>query len=445
MADIEDLKIDLPERRPRKRRRSSAPAAIAVIAAVAAAAWHFELRDRFFPPPAVKIFVAAKPGESRAAAGDISAGGYLEVKPPGPVIASVLVEGKVKSISAIEGDFVTAGQVIARLDDSLFAQEAKVRKSSVEVARKRLERLEAGFRNEEIAQAEADLSGAKARLARVESECERAESLFASGVVAQRQLDEARAELASAKSEVAVRESEVSIRRRGARKEDVEIARAELAAEIAAYERANWNAAQCAVKAPVSGVILERFAGEGDWISPGYDSESPGAIFSIMKPGSIQAWVDVNQREMQGVFEGQRVAITTDALPDRVVEGRVSAIMPRANLQKNTIQAKIEIPDAPPDFIPDMSVKVIFLKKETGKEETEKTKSAIRIPAQAVAYEAGRQGVMLLIDGRAAFRAVQFEGEEQGMALAVSGLSASDRIILNPSGIKHGQKVAAKE
>ena len=444
MVDINDLRIDLPEKRPRKGRKSYAPIVVcAVFAVVAAAAWQFGLKERLASPRKVEIYVVPANTAARGGAGEITAGGYLEVIPPGPEIVSVLVEGRVQSLAKVEGDRVEKGEVIAILDPALYSQEVKLRQSSLQLARRKLERIQAGFRTEEIAQAEADLSAARAKLARLEAEYRRAESLFESGVVAQNRLDEAKAEFSAARSEVSVREAELAIKRSGARSEDVEIARAELDFELAALERAMWNESQCTVNAPISGVILERYAQVGDWVSPAHDSNAPGALFSIMEPGSIQAWVDINQREMHGVKPGQNVVLISDSDAKRELPGRVAAIMPLANLQKNTFQAKIEIFEPPPDLLPDMSVKVVFKAFDAPERDESEMEKAVEIPSSALAYYRGERGIYILKSGKAAFKEIVLIEENDGTAFVSSGVMPGDEVILNPIDIKDGDSAVA--
>jgi multidrug resistance efflux pump len=290
------------------------------------------------------------------------------VIPPGPVIVSTMIEGRVQSLTALEGQTIEAGREIARLDDALYRQEAEVRKSAVALVRARLARLEAGFRPEEIQQAKADLDQAQAKLRQAQTDHERIESLLPSGAIAGKTYTQAKAALEAAQADVASRRAEFELRQRGTRKEDIAVARADLAAAEAELARVEWRLNACVIKAPISGVVLERFAQVGDWLVPvGSSRERAAALVSIVDPKRIQAWVDVNQRDIGRVFVGQQVVLSTDAEPNRQVGGRVSLILPKANLQKNTVQVKVEIPDPPTDLRPEMSVKVRFLPQERDK------------------------------------------------------------------------------
>ncbi len=125
-----------------------------------------------------------------------------------------------------------------------------------------------------------------------------------------------------------------------------------------------WEISQCTLRAPCAGVVLEQYIQPGDWLAPGTDNSRSGAALSLFDPAQIQAWVDINQRDSASIGIGQRVELTTDAYAQRKVAGSVRSIMPAANLQKNTVQVKIAIVDPPPDFRPELSVKVTFLPQD---------------------------------------------------------------------------------
>jgi HlyD family secretion protein len=105
----------------------------------------------------------------------------------------------------------------------------------------------------------------------------------------------------------------------------------------------------------------------GDWTAAAEDGGRQGALLTLFDPQRLQVWVDVNQRDAGQVTVGQPVQLRADAWRDRAVPGRVAAIMPRANLQRNTVEVKIEIQaDADPVATgvwlrPEMSVQVTFL------------------------------------------------------------------------------------
>lgn len=386
----------------------------------------------------VEVFTVQ--ADSSPGGSGFAAGGYLEVIPPGPLIITTMVEGRVESVDVNEGHVVKAGDILARIDEVLYRQEVKARESSVALAKAKLARLEAGFRPEEISQAKSDLDRAIARLKQAEATYKRYHALHPSGVISGQQYEASIADLAAAKSELAKQQAEVELRLSGYRKEDIAVARSELIAAEGELDKFQWKLAACVIKAPISGVVLERFAQPGEWISPAASRERPGAVVSLIDPKRLQAWVDVNQRDIGRVLVGQEATLVTDASPGEQVKGRVALILPKSNLQKNTTQVKVEIPNVPTSFRPEMSVKVTFMAGEGGT----KNLAGVSVPASAMIRQGSKAGVFIYTDGRARYREVEVREESAGKPTLLSGAAPGDRLILNAEGLSDGQAVELK-
>ena len=246
-----------------------------------------------------------------------TAAGYVEPVPPFPIRISPLVLGRIDEFSITEGQPVKAGQIIAKLNSQEFE--------------KRLAELRAAL-------------GVNAeRLSLAESELARSKKLAATGMATGKESEQASADAGVLRAE-------------GAR----------LQAEIQTVE---WQIQQTEVRSPVDGVLFERLANMGSYIY----SDSNREIALIYDPAKLQIWVDVNQRDVARLRVGQRVEVTLDAEPGKVLTGEVSRILPRASLSKNTIQAKILLHETSPSLRPDMSVKVTFLEKEGATRAADKT------------------------------------------------------------------------
>lgn len=378
MARIDDLRIDesaaaTRDGRPSSRRRLLL-GLLGVLAVVTVAlVWRQAGaggEEAAGSPPPGEAAAAAAPAGARAVAGrgGITAGGYVEIIPPGPTVVAARVAGWVQSIAVIEGATVTAGQQLATLDATVHRQALAEAEAEVALAEARLQRLRAGFRDEEIAEAAARRQQAATAATYAASEVARLEQLVEIGAAAERDLLAAGARLAAAEAELAGAEALVALRRAGSRPEDLAIAAAELAQAETRRERLRWQVEQCVVLAPQAGVVLEHFVRVGDWIDPSAGGAEQGALLTLFDPGDLQVWVDVNQRDAEQVAIGQPVELRTDAGRDRPLAGRVSRIMPRANLQRNTVEVKIEILDEESEdpaaarwLRPEMSVQVTFL------------------------------------------------------------------------------------
>jgi len=443
MANINDLRIDLPVPKPRRRKGFSWLGPALIVAVLAMALWLFGdrlggmVKGGNAAPHPVETIVAAGANDTRP--GGFTAGGYLEAIPPGPVVVSALIGGRVESLEVIPGQAVSQGGVVARLDSSVLEQRARVQESQVEIARRKLALIEAGFRSEEIEEAEANLVGHRAELEQVDAEYQRGTELIEQGVISQLAFEKLRARYEQVGAEHRAAEVRLSKLRSGSRQEDIALARAELGAAEAALEHLNWEIDQCVIRSPVGGVVYVQFTQPGSWVEPGTDDRHSSALISVFDPTQIQAWVDVNQRDSAGLYVGQQAWLKTDAYAQRRIAGEVIQIMPAANLQKNTVQAKLAVSDPPPDFRPELSVKIEFLPRPA--EAVAAQEEGIPIPATAMALRNDQAGVFVLNNGIAHWRSVDISGGDEENIRVTQGLNSGERVVVNPEGLADGQAV----
>jgi len=443
MANIEDLRIDLPVPKPRRRGGFSWRGLAIIMALLLLAIWLFGPRigdaitGGITAPREVETIVVA--GANETLSGGFTAGGYLEAIPPGPVVVSALIGGRVESLEVIPGQTVSQDEIVAQLDVSVLEQRARVQESQVEITRRKLALIEAGFRNEEIEEAEADLIGHQAKLDQVEAEYRRSQELLEQDLTAVLAHEKVRSRYEQAGAEHRAAQARLTKLRVGSRQEDIALARAELAAAEATLAQLSWEIEQCVIRTPVAGVVYAQFTQPGSWVEPGTDDRHSSALISVFDPTRIQAWVDVNQRDSAGLYVGQRARLTTDAYAQRRIAGEVIQIMPAANLQKNTVQAKLSISDPPADFRPELSVKIEFLPRPA--EAVGAMDTGIPIPARAMVLRNDQSGVYVLSDGIVRWRSIDISGGDEEIVSVIKGLNSGERIVLNPGGLKDGQTV----
>lgn len=98
-------------------------------------------------------------GQARTTSADIVVSGFIEAE---KVSLAPELGGRIVEITVAEGDEVTAGQVLVRLDDRVAQAQVAVAEAGLEVARARLALARAGARAEDIRRAEALLAQAEA-------------------------------------------------------------------------------------------------------------------------------------------------------------------------------------------------------------------------------------------------------------------------------------------
>lgn len=149
------------------------------------------------------------------------------------------VNETIASINVVEGQLVSAGQVLLTLDDRLAMSRCNQRQAELAQAQAKLNELVAGARSEALARAQATLAGSNASVTEAQQAFERTERLFATRVLTQADLDKARANRDTAIAKQTEAKQSLQELENGTRLEQVEQARAAVAAATAAlaYEQ----------------------------------------------------------------------------------------------------------------------------------------------------------------------------------------------------------------
>ena len=258
-----------------------------------------------------------------APAGSLSASGYVVARRKATVAAEIT--GKVVEVFVDEGNTVTEGQVVAKLDSVLAQKDFELAQSRVDAA------------DAAAGAIKADLQDAERILARTQS---LSKNSFAT-----------EADLTKAQARVGVLTAQLR--------------QAEVQAETARIDakRAASVLDKHAIRAPFSGVVVDRSAQPGEMISPlsaGGGFTRTG-VCTIVDMDSIEIEVDVNEAFIGRVAAGQGVNAVLDAYPDWTIPASVIAIVPTANRDKATVKVRIRFEQKDPRILPDMAVKVTFL------------------------------------------------------------------------------------
>lgn len=236
------------------------------------------------------------------------------------------VSGYVAEITQPDNAYVHAGDVIARIDDGDYRLAVDAARDKIAAQEATIERLQDERAPQEaaVAQAKAQVLSAQAARTRTQLELERQQALakkdFASGQkleAARADRDQAEASLQSAKAAVAAAQANIGVlegkQQEAARTLD------SLKTDLAKAER---DLSFAVVRAPIDGVLSNRAIQVGDYVQTG------ARLASIVPLDRV--YVDANFKETQiaGLHPGQKVDLKVDALPDRVIEGRIESLAP---------------------------------------------------------------------------------------------------------------------
>jgi RND family efflux transporter MFP subunit len=388
----DQLKIDREEpSRPRRRRGDGRwlrwlglAAAVVVIAGGTAA--FVVIR-----PDLVAVETAsAQPAWTGAAEGGslLDASGYVVARREATVSAKIT--GKVTQVLVQEGQHVAAGQVLARLDDSNT-------RASLEQA---------------VAQAnsaEASIAVAQATLADDLPKYARSQKLNARGFLSEQDVEDSRAAADTAR-------------------DNLELARRNLAAARATVEVFQRGEDDTVVRAPFAGVVTATAAQPGEIVAPvaGGGFTRTG-ICTIVDMDSLEVDVDVAESFIARVSPGMPATVKLDAYPNWEIPAEVITVIPTADRSKATVTVRVGFKIKDPRIIPEMGAHVAFLSPAS--KTTAAASHAVVIPADAVQTEDSGQAVVFVIaDGKAERRAVRLGERTSAGQMVVAGLSPGEAV-----------------
>ena len=399
--ELAALKIERPPER-QARPWVKWVVALVLLAVVGGAGWRYANRPR-----ALEVETAAV--TQRAAgvqASVLNASGYVTARRRATV--SSKITGKIVDVNVEEGMAVHEGQVLARLDDSQYRASLALAKAQAESARRNVK--------------ESEVRLAEARLA-----LERAHRLAADKLNTQADLDTANAQVDS------------YVARIDAAREQVRVAERQID-----VERTNLD--NTIVRAPFTGIAVSKDAQPGEMVSP--NSAGGGftrtGICTLVDMRSLEIEVDVNETYINRVEDKQPVTAVLNAYPDWQIPAHVITTVPKADRQKATVLVRIGFEQLDPRILPDMGVKVTFM-KQAAAEADNAARPTLLVPKTAVKVENNQSYAYIVKDGIVDRRAIRTAGTDGDRVEVIAGLASGDRVILAPaSGLASGATVVSK-
>ncbi len=411
-------------------------------------------RDRLIPAKEVEAFSAVgieekiknpTPKKSANVAGKLmfQASGWIEPDPL-PIKATALTDGIVDSVNVLEGELVKKGDLLAtliRVDsklerDAMAAKLAEMKASfdahcvKTQLALQRIEVEKAG-----LAIAEADAEEANDKLGRYERLSKGAiaeDEMLVTRLNQKRRLadvDAAKARIVGITQEINQIAFEILAIQAQIKEADINLEKAELAH------------ARTEIKAPLDGRVLALKAAPGQKKMVLMDDEDSSTIAILYDPAHLQVRVDVPLADAAGLSVGQRAKIRSNLLPDQVFEGEVTRIEGAADLQRNTLQAKVRIESPSDKLRPEMLSRVEFFETIIPTTDTvvESTGIAVYVPKEAI-----QDNQVWICDPdtkRAERRAVNPGAIKDGMVI-VPEVRPGEWVITKPLDLKTGQRLS---
>jgi RND family efflux transporter MFP subunit len=364
--------------------------------------WKWLTRER---PVEVQVSAVTERAAGAQAA-VLNASGYVTARRRATV--SSKVTGKVIEVNVEEGMSVKEGQVLARLDDAMPRAALALAEAQADGARRAVHENEV-------------------RLDQANLTLKRLSDLLKDGIVTQADVDTAKTDVDSTRARISALQQQINIAVR-----QVELQKTDLDNMV--------------IRAPFSGVAISKDAQPGEMVSPvsaGGGFTRTG-ICTIVDMKSLEIEVDVNESYLNRVKAGQDVSATLDAYPDWQIPAHVITVVPTADRQKATVLVRIGFKKLEPRILPDMGVKVTFL-RDSKDAALPATQPVTLAPKDAIKKE-GNQSYAFIVHGDVVERrAVRTGGTDGDRVEVVAGLRAGDRVVVTPPDtLKDGMKIVVK-
>src|SRR5210317_1439975 len=196
---------------------------------------------------------------------------------------------------------------------------------------------------------------------------------------------------------------------------DFEKIKFEMEALEAAFNLASLELDYTQIRAPIDGVVAERFVKLGSTIREGE------ALFEVTSLDPLVAYLHVPEREYRHIDPGQPVGIEIDALADEAIAAAVSRVSPVIDPQTGTFKITVEIVDKKRRIKPGMfgRIGVIYDVHE----------DALQIPRSAIIEDRGTASVFVIDGDRAIRRPVSTGYSNRGMVEITTGLQDGEQVV----------------
>ncbi|MEZ5326094.1 MAG: efflux RND transporter periplasmic adaptor subunit [Verrucomicrobiales bacterium] len=402
------------------------------------------------------------PSADYSAAMLFQAAGWFEPDPL-PIRATALVDGVVQEVFVLEGESVKKGQPLASLipDDTQLILDGSNRTLDQTVAEHHMHLATIPAVQAEAASLLDQVKAAEAVLAELSDKYSRINKL-STGTVSEQEITSARLMVDSQAAKIASLKSDHTavLARLEAINTQSKVFDAMIASAKVKVSESELALSRTRIVSPVDGIVLELKAAPGQKKLLRMDDPDSATIAVLFETGKLQARVDVPLADARQLAAGQAAIITSDFLPNAEFKGVVSRIVGTADLQRNTLQAKVRVIDPDQRLRPEMLCRVKFLEtssgaKSQGTPTTRRSKNtdetrAVMVPSECLINRDGGNATAWVVSpegSRAMLRKVELGDMELDGYIAVrSGLLAGELLILPPhDGLEEGRRIEPRD
>ncbi|MGA9063047.1 MAG: efflux RND transporter periplasmic adaptor subunit [Terracidiphilus sp.] len=312
------------------------------------------------------------------------------------------VSGYMKRINVDIGDLVHQGETLAILE--VPELKAQLNETVFELKQSQ----------EEITRAQHEVKSAEALNFALHAQSVRLQQAAATrpGLIAQQELDDAQAKDLNSQAQIDAAKAALA-----AAQQHAEAARAD-------NERVQALQNYTTVTAPLSGVVIWRYADTGALIQGGTNSNDQAlAIVRLSQSGLLRLRVPVPENDVKYVHEGDLLQVRVDAI-NRSFTGKIVRFTRDVNFETRTMETEVDVENKDLSIAPGMYANTAL--------DLARVRNVVTIPVEALVLNAQQQETVYVLDGsnRVHIRAIRVGLEGSKLAEVASGLNSGDRVLV---------------
>jgi membrane fusion protein (multidrug efflux system) len=327
------------------------------------------------------------------------------------------IEQRVVEISVERGQYVPAGQVVARMDDRDAKNQLREAEATEAQIRERLGLVDGetfdALKTPEVQQAQATMN-------RAEADYKRFAQLLDEGAVSRAEHDLRRADHLAAKAQYETTVNQMRQLYQSLLSQKVRVAMGRKAVE------------DTIIRAPFSGVIAERAANVGRYTAKG------DRIATLVRIDPLRIELTIPEGAIAAVRKGQKVSFAVQSYADRKFEGTIAYVGPAVRTDSRALVVEAIVPNTKGLLQPGLFA--------TAHIELPAARPSIVVPTTAVKNQGGVFRLFVAKNDRAEVRIVQ-PGRDVGASLEIlRGVNPGERVLSRPADdLADGAPIAVRE
>jgi len=327
------------------------------------------------------------------------------------------VEGPVAFCPWREGDSVTKGELLVKIDRPMYQAEMLASRAAVEVARAKLADLTAGVRKEEQVKAAQKVRQLKSLAEFAKKDRDRVARLVETGALPEEALEKASLAYIKADADLISARETYQILKSGPTRNDIDVQTALVKEAEARLAIARAKLEECTINAPFDGIITRVEAMPGDLAS------ARSALLTMMDTSSIVVRFNVPESESAMLNRNTPVLISYDALGSKPYPAQILRVYPQIDPKTRTRTVE-SVPESAHNLVPGMFARVRLT--------TQKAVDTVVVPEKVVlTMENGSSAAFVVKDLVSEKRSIKL-GIENGSCIQVlEGIRAGEQVIIS--------------